>query len=461
MRISIFFSLLSLCACFSPKTAGVLSNNSEELLAFPTAEGFGAFAKGGRGGEVFHVTNLNNDGEGSLRWAINQEVPRTIVFDVSGIIDITEQLTIVHPYVTIAGQTAPGEGICIRGETLRIEAAEVIIRYLKVRLGDGKHGIGSLQGKDAISVAKGKNIIVDHCSASWSLDEVLSTSTYHPHLTNVTIQWCFITEGLNPDGHGFGSLIRGTGGAKYSYLYNLYAHNHGRNPRPGNYDRNPHTQDSLGLLLDFRNNVIYNWGGKHAGYNADKESVSKLNYVNNYLISGVNSINNGIAYSTGSPYNQAFFDGNYYNHQKPKNQWSLVHFNENWSAETIKKYQQNQPFETGFIRPISALESYRNILEKGGASLPQRDIIDQRIIEDIKNNSGKIINSQEEVGGWPLLKAKNPQLDSDRDGMPDEWEIKNHLNINDASDRNEIASNGYTMLENYLNQLANDSFYSE
>ncbi len=230
-----------------------------DIPAFPGAEGFGAFAQGGRGGQVLHVTHLMDSGEGSLRWAIEQEGPRTVVLDVSGNITLKDRLTIVNPFIAIAGQTAPGDGICLRGETLRIEANDVVIRYLRVRLGDGMHGEGSLQGKDAISVSSGSDIILDHCSASWSLDEVLSSSTRKPDLTNVTVQWCFISEALDPSGHGFGSLIRGTGGAKYSYLNNLYAHHRRRSPRPGNYDSNRHTDDPLGLLLDFRNNVNELW----------------------------------------------------------------------------------------------------------------------------------------------------------------------------------------------------------
>ena len=299
-----------------------LSNSWSQQLAFPGAEGFGGFAKGGRGGNVLHVTNLDNAGEGSLRWAIEQEGPRTIVFDLSGTIELKDRLEIKNPYVTIAGQTAPGDGICLKGETFLIITHDVIVRYIRCRLGDAMHGIGSLQGKDAISISEGADIIVDHCSGSWSLDEVLSSSTGEPTLTRVTVQWCFITEGLNPSKHGYGSLIRGTGGAKYSYLHNLYAHNLGRNPRPGNYDRNPHTEDPEGLLLDFRNNVIYNWGGGYAGYNNDSESVTRLNYVGNYLIPGVNSEKNGIAYSTGSPFNRSYFAGNYYNGKLVKDQWS-------------------------------------------------------------------------------------------------------------------------------------------
>jgi pectate lyase len=424
-----------------------------QQLAFPEAEGFGAYSLGGRGGKVIYVTNLNDQGIGSLRYAVDQEGPRTIVFAVSGIIDLKKRLTIVNPYITIAGQTAPGDGICIRGETLRIEGSHVIIRHIRVRLGDGMHGQGSLQGKDAISISSGENIILDHCSASWSLDEVLSASTNRPNLSKVTVQWCFITEGLNPDAHGFGSLIRGTGGAKYSFLYNLYAHNRGRNPRPGNYDSNPYHKDPDGLLLDFSNNVIYNWGGNHAGYNSDTISVTKLNYVNNYLIPGVDSKLTGIAYSTGSPYNQGYFANNYYNNEMPQDPWSIVKFRRSWTDAQIKAYKQDKPFETGFVINKDAVKTYEWILNSGGASLPKRDAVDTRIAEEVKNRSGQIIKSQEDVGGWPIYTSESAPADTDLDGMPDEWEKKHNLNPGDANDRNNIGEDGYTMLEKYLNEI--------
>ncbi len=424
-----------------------------QQLAFPEAEGFGAYAKGGRGGKVLYVTNLNDEGEGSLRWAIEQKGPRTVVFAVSGIIDLKKRLTIKNPNITIAGQTAPGDGICLRGETLVVAANDVIIRYLRVRLGDGMHGQGSLQGKDAISISKGENIIIDHCSASWSLDEILSASTMQPTLNNVTVQWCFITEGLNPDGHGFGSLIRGTGGAKYSFLHNLYAHNRGRNPRPGNYDVNTHDKDSTGLLLDFRNNVIYNWGGAHAGYNSDKLSVTHLNYVNNYLIPGADSQAMGIAYSTGSPYNKGYFSGNYYKGKIPYNQWDLVKFKRDWTREQVEAYKQTQPFETGPVKTNDGIIAYSQVLALGGATLPKRDAVDARVVTSVKSRTGSIIKSQAEVGGWPELKNETAPVDTDLDGMPDVWEEQNGLNPNNNQDRNTLTEDGYTMLENYLNGI--------
>ena len=429
------------------------STSNSQQLAFPTAEGFGAYSKGGRGGQVLYVTNLNDDGQGSLRWAIEQEGSRIVVFSISGTIELKSRLDIKNPYITIAGQTAPGDGICISDETLIVATHDVIIRYLRVRLGDGKHGQGSKQGKDGISISKGENIIVDHCSASWSLDEVLSTSTYRPTLTKVTVQWCFITEALNVDGHGYGSLIRGTGDAKYSYLHNLYAHNYGRNPRPGNYNSNPYTEDPEGLLLDFRNNVIYNWGGGHAGYNADSKSVTRLNYVNNYLIEGKDSNPTGIAYSTGSPYNKSYFSGNYYNEKEPENPWSLVKYNKEWTDDTIKKHKQNIPFETGFVKTENATLAYEKVLKSGGASLPKRDLVDLRIVNDVKNRTGRIIKSQNDVGGWPELKSAPIPLDTDHDGMPNIWEKENGLNPNNPEDGNNTSTTGYTMLEVYLNSI--------
>ncbi len=457
---ALILAMTMTCCSTTPKViadginpAVVVMESDAPVKAFPGAEGFGANAIGGRGGKVLHVTNLNDSEEGSLRWAINQEGPRTVVFDVSGIIDIEERLIIKHPNITIAGQTAPGDGICIRGETLQIKADHVIIRYLRLRLGDGMHNNGSLQGKDAVWIARGENIIVDHCSVSWSLDELLSTSSKRPDLSNVTVQWCYITEALNPSKHGFGSLIRGTGGAKFSYLYNLYAHNYGRNPRPGNYNSNPHTEDPEGMFLDFRNNLIYNWGGSKAGYNKDDLSVTKLNYINNYLIPGVDSKNNGTAYKTGSPYNQAFFHGNYYDGKNPENQWELVGFNKEWTAEQVEAYKKSVPFHSEFAGTMDAVESSQQILLTGGAALPVRDIVDQRIVASVKNKSGKIIKSQQDVGGWPELKSLEPPKDSDQDGMPDEWEKQNNLNKDDYSDAQKIEKNGYTALENYLNSL--------
>ncbi|HTG56207.1 MAG TPA: hypothetical protein VL943_08070, partial [Niabella sp.] len=326
--------------------------------------------------------------------------------------------------------------------------------YLRVRVGDGKYNIGgSNQGKDAIDISLGKNIIVDHCSVSWSLDELLSASSKNPDLDSVSVQWCFITEALNPANHGFGSLIRGTGGARYSYHHNLYANNKGRNPRPGNYDSNPFDKDPDGLLLDFRNNVIYNWGGEHAGYNADKKSVTFLNYIDNYLISGPDSEEPGFAYSTGSPYNRAHFSGNYYNGILPENQWDVVKFNSNWSIEQVAAFKQNKPFDVAPVHKENAAITYKQVLESGGATLPKRDAVDSRVVKNINERQGKIIETPDQVGGWPVLNSVPPPVDSDGDGMPDQWEQNNGLDPRNSRDRNNVNADGYTMLEKYLNSI--------
>jgi hypothetical protein len=395
---------------------------------------------------VIHVTTLVDGGPGSFREAVEASGSRIIVFDVSGTIRLRKKLYVEEPYVTIAGQTAPGGGICLRDATFGVGTDHVVIRYLRCRLGDeGAEG-------DAISIGAGRHIILDHCSASWSSDEVLSSSTGEPRLTDVTVQWCFITEALNPKNHGFGSLIRGCRGARYSYHHNLYAHNRGRNPRPGNYDdRNPHDKDPDGLLLDFRSNVIYNWAGGHAGYNADKQSVTRLNYVGNYLLPGSDSSPGGKAYQEGSVHNRGYFAGNYYARHAPADPWSLVRF-DGWSLTQIAAYKQPEPFDAGPVVIQDGLAAYEAVLRSGGASLPRRDAVDRRIVADVLNGTGRIIKSQNEVGGWPDLRNDAPPRDTDGDGMPDAWELGHGLDPADAADGpRDRNADGYTNVEDYLN----------
>ena len=396
---------------------------------------------------MYHVTTLKDGGPGSLRAAVEADGPRIVVFDVSGTIQLAKTLDIRNPFITIAGQTAPGDGICLRDATLEVCADHAVVRFLRCRLGDqGTAG-------DTLSIGPGRHVIIDHCSASWSLDEALSASTGQPDINDITVQWCFITEALNPKNHSYGSLIRGCHGARYSYHHNLYAHNRGRNPRPGNYDNpNTHDKDPNGLLLDFRNNVVYNWRGSYAGYNADKESVTKLNYVGNYVVPGPDSSVTGKAYREGSPYNRGYFAWNYYNHVFAQDQWGLVIFE--WTTEQIAAYKQAEPFETGPIVTRDAKVAYQAVLEQGGASLPARDAVDRRIVEDVKSGKGGIINSQTEVGLWPELQTAPAPRDSDGDGMPNAWEQQHGLNPDDAADGPaDRDGDGYTNVEEYLNSL--------
>ncbi|MCF8378743.1 MAG: T9SS type A sorting domain-containing protein [Bacteroidales bacterium] len=427
-----------------------------QTLAFPGAEGFGAFSKGGRGGDVFIVTTLNDGGPGSLRTGIATATgPRTIVFAVSGTIKLTSRLSVDKNYITIAGQTAPGDGICLRDYEFRIDADHVIVRYIRSRLGDE-----SKQESDAISITGGHNIIMDHCTASWSVDEAFSCSTGDKdRIDSVTVQWSIISEALNEsihtkEAHSYGALIRGCYGAKYSYHHNLFAHNKSRNPRPGNYDDNTYLLDPEGLQFDFRNNVMYNWGGSRPGYDADTWSVCRYNYVGNYGKPGPNSDNSGYAYSAGSIYFRAFYSDNYFFGSIPADPWSLVSFGSKFTSADKIAYKMSVPFSTGPIETDSPLEAYEKVLASAGASLV-RDVVDTRIVNDVKNGTGLIIDTQSQVGGWPVYNTYNVPTDNDKDGMSDAWETANGFNPNDADDRNgDIDGDGYTNLEEYLHSLS-------
>ena len=419
--------------------------------AFPGAEGFGAQALGGRGGQVLFVTNLNDAGPGSLRDAVQAEGPRTVIFQVSGTIALESTLAIREPYITIAGQTAPGDGICLKNYALSIAADHVIVRYLRCRPGDNTES-----EPDAISIGAGRNIIVDHCSASWAVDETLSAST-SGNLGDLTVQWCIISESLDDSSHhkgahGYGSLIRGGWGNGYTFHHNLYAHHHARLPRPGNY--NDRTRDPDGLILDFRNNVIYNWGGDAAGYHSDGsngvDSITRMNFVGNYYQSGADS-DGTLAFSERTPSAQAYFAGNAMNRIIPDDPWSLVSFH-GFSDEALAAYQQATPIDVAPVITDDALTAYERVLAEAGATLPARDSVDERIVNGVRYGTGRIINDEDDVRGWPPLASGRVPRDHDRDGMPDQWERRHGLSSSDPDDRNaDHDQDGYTNLEEYLN----------
>lgn len=283
-------SFLKLFLVSTLLTGNLYANEKGGVLAFPTAEGYGKYTIGGRGGKVYEVTNLNDSGEGSLRAAIEAKGPRTVVFRVSGTIDLKSALNIRNPYITIAGQTAPGDGICIKRYPLNISADEVIIRYIRIRLGDE-----STRSDDAISARYRKNIILDHISASWSIDETMSIY----HCENVTIQWCMITESLSQSNHTKGSHgFGGIWGSNYStYHHNLLAHHSSRNPRWA----------SGGGFNDYRNNVLYNWG-YNSSYGGEKHQVGNpkfsditVNFVNNYYKPGPATDKGKVSYRIVNP----------------------------------------------------------------------------------------------------------------------------------------------------------------
>jgi len=413
-----------------------------QVPAFPGAEGFGAFTPGGRGGHVFVVTNLldyapgKEEGiPGSLRAACEAHGPRIVVFRVAGVIALKAPLTISEPYITIAGQSAPGDGVCLKNYACVVSGThDVVLRYLRCRPGD----VAGVE-QDALSVSGSRDAIIDHCSTSWGTDETLSVSGAGQ--TNITVQWCMITESLDQSvhqkgAHGYGTLLRTDGNV--TFHHNLYAHHRTRCPRPGTYG------DAPGLLLDFTNNVVYNWIS-YAGYSA--ADAVRMNYVGNYLKPGPSSKDRTHAFSIGGEATKMFVAGNIVEGvEKPGgNEWVLIK-----GAGDVHKAGARFPVET--VTPEAAEDAYRRVLEEAGATLAKRDAVDARIIEHIKSGTGRTINSQQDVGAWPEYKHAEPPADTDDDGMPDAWEDAHGLDAKDASDAaKDAGADGYTNIEEFLN----------
>ncbi len=423
-----------------------ISISWSQQLAFPTAEGYGKYTVGGRGGAVYEVTNLNDSGEGSLRAALEAEGARTVVFRVSG--TITGNFSIKNDNITIAGQTAPGDGICIKGN-LSTGADNVIIRYIRVRWDP------AMGEQDAIGSRYHKNIIFDHISASWSTDETLTL--YHNE--NTTVQWCIIAEACpkgTTDEHRFGGIWGNNYG---SWHHNLIAHNASRNPR---------WASGCGYN-DYRNNVIYNWEyassyGGEARQKGDRRKPpiehSTINMIANYYKPGP-ATESKVRSTITAPSSR---DGD-----ADAGKWwvsdNFVEGNPTVTANNLlgvtktgSAYRLDEPWHAMEIDQQTAEEAYQSVLDHAGCSLPIRDKVDADIIDDVLHGKAKfgnngIIDSPSDVGGWPILKSGTAQIDTDNDGMPDNWEKKNGLNPNDASDRNNIANDGYTMLEKYLNSI--------
>lgn len=363
--------------------------SADSQIAFPGAEGFGKDAVGGRGGTIYEVTNLNDSGTGSLRAAIDASGPRIVVFRVSGYIELQSPLSIDNPYITIAGQTAPGDGICLKNYSLSVLADHIIIRYLRVRLGEDM-----LQERDAIWVGSGHHIILDHCSTSWAVDETLSVTTEPNVLGDVTVQWCIISESLNcsvheKGCHGYGSLNRGGWGNGYSFHHNLYANHKGRNPYSGNY--NSYLTDPLGIIFDFRNNVVYNWGS-YAGNNGDPDSITQMNYVGNYYIKGPDTTNDyAFLQRSTNVYNRAYWNGNAMDGFIPPDQWSLVRL-DGYTDQQKAAYKLSDPLVVPPVQTDDAMTAYEAVLADAGVTYPVRDEVDARVIDGVINKTGRIIN---------------------------------------------------------------------
>ncbi|PZX16077.1 hypothetical protein LX69_01951 [Breznakibacter xylanolyticus] len=464
-----------------------LTAQTELTPAFPGAEGFGRYTTGGRGGAVLHVTSLADDGStGTFRWAINQSGKRTIVFDVSGTIRLTSALPLKNGNVTIAGQTAPGDGICIADYPFTIEASNVIVRFVRFRLGNtnvANHEGDGLGGMDQ------ENIMVDHCSVSWSIDECLSVYG----MKNATVQWCIVSQSLQKAGHikgdhGYGGNWGGSGA---SYHHNLMAHHSSRTPRLG-----PRKTTQTDERMDMRNNVIYNWGGNGC-YGGEGMNV---NIVNNYYKPGPATnlrselIRCRIAaigirtteYCTKNPdflpmlhkWGTFFVNGNHMNgfSDVTADNWTKGIYaqisnenNDNLFTEEAKiNMKRSTPIDHLYTTTHDAATAYERVLDHAGASL-NRDWLDARMVADTRNttatntgsgNAPGIINTQNDISlpagetsPWPTLASDTPPSDSDGDGMPDAWETNNGLDPQNPNDRNNKNADGYTMLEVYMNSL--------
>lgn len=477
-----------------------------DIPAFPGAEGGGMYTPGGRGGKVLVVTNLNDDGPGSFRWACEQGGARIIVFNVSGIIWLKTPIILRAPYVTIAGQTAPGDGVCIAGQSFQVNTHDVIVRHMRFRRG----ATNVWYREDSFGGNPVGNIMIDHCSCEWGLDENIS---FYRHMfnmgdgkpsrkeptVNVTIQNTISAKGLDTYNHAFGSTI---GGENTTFMRNLWADNTGRNPSIG-----------WGGVFNFVNNVIYNWVHRTAD---GGEYSTMSNFINNYYKPGPLTPKEGAishriikAESRSKKlfpypqYGRVFASGNIMegNERVTKDNWDggiqVADIGDGTDIpEDVKALMKSdEPFEMAHMTILPSDKTFDYVMENVGATLPCRDIVDERIINEVRtgeayyvkklpkdnpygdhwgmseksmNEDGLfkyrrlpkdsyklgIITDPRQMGGYPEYSGE-PRVDTDGDGMPDDWEIANGLNPNDPSDANgDCTGDGYTNIEKYINGIS-------
>jgi len=464
-----------------------------EIPAFPGAEGGGMYTFGGRGGNIYTVTSLEDSGPGTLREACEKGGARIVVFNVSGIIRIKSPLIIRAPYITIAGQTAPGDGICVAGESVWINTHDVIIRHMRFRRGETFVG----RRDDAIGGNPVGNIMIDHVSATWGLDENMSMyrHMYSPGpgyqdvkvgTVNITIQNSLFGEALDTYNHAFGSTL---GGENCAFVRNMWANNAGRNPSIG-----------WNGIFNFANNVVFNW------YNRSTDGgdyTANYNIMNNFYKPGpVTNLNEPISYRILKPesgrsklpymvFGRAYVNGNIVNGNEKvtKDNWDGGIQIENKKGELMTydeakvyfdKMKSDKPFPMPWFRPfMKADEAYEYVLKNVGATLPIRDKVDERIVRTVKTGVPEyakglekkefyqfehrrlpmdsykkgIITDISQVGGYPEYKGK-PYVDTDKDGIPDKWEKKHGLNPNDPADAKLDSNNdGYSNIEDYINGI--------
>ena len=465
-----------LMACNKPDEPvnPTIDTNPELVAACQHIEGGGAAVKGGDGGTVYRVSRLDDASDsntgrpmaGTLRYAVNQTGARRVIFTTSGTIHLTSELRIKTGNITIDGQSAPGDGICIADYPLVINSDNVIVRFIRVRLGDESN-----TESDAVSVNDAKGVVLDHLSCSWSVDECVSCYGN----TDFTMQYCLISESLKESIHGKGSHGYGGiwGGKNASFHHNLLAHHDSRNPR---FDHDFVNVQCAGPI-DHVNNVIYNWGGNSAygGEGTNKGAGGRhINMVNNYYKYGPNTskksriVNpttkcaDNCGKSPGGTVEPGKFyiTGNYvYGSSTVTNDnWQGVDPDESSKKEQCKATSRWTEGLTALKNEQTADAAYETVLSKVGCSL-HRDAVDTRIINDVKNGTGSLINTQTQVGGWPELQAADKPQDTDYDGIPDAWETKFGLNPNDMLDAKAITLvTGFTNLEVYMRHIVADLY---
>jgi pectate lyase len=433
-----------------------------EIPAFPGAQGGGMYSFGGRGGRVLVVTNLNDSGPGSFRDAVETGGPRIVVFNVAGIIRLKERVIVRAPYITIAGSTAPGDGVCIAGDTVELQSHDIVIRHLRFRRGETWVG----DRNDSLGGNPVGNIMIDHVSASWGLDENMSMyrHMYSPPdggrdvklpTVNITIQNSIFSEALDTYNHAFGSTI---GGYNSTFHHNLWASNTGRNP-------------SVGMIYDFTfaNNVIFNWrhrtidGGDHRSF---------YTIVNNYFKPGpATSKTEPIGWRILKPesrrakppvddFGRACVAGNIVegNAKVSADNWAggvQLEGTQGDPAEILKGIRTDQPYPHAWIDIQPARDAYESVLADAGATLPRRDAVDQRVVEMVRTGQpmykNGIITDIAQVGGYPDYQG-TPYADTDGDGLPDAWETRYGLDPHDPADNTgDLNRDGYTNIEEFIN----------
>ena len=426
-RVGLMFILIAIVCALGGGRFVSSAAVAAESLAFPGAEGFGAHVTGGRDGPVYHVTNLNDAGAGSLRDAVSKG-PRVVVFDVGGYINLKSALS-VSSDITIAGQTAPGEGIATFGYEVSLSGSHnLIIRGIRFRQGIT---VDTQAKKSAINMVSAQNVIIDHCSVEWGRWDTIDMNL----CTNVTVQYCIIGEGVDPQ--RFGCLCQSD---NVTFSHNLWINDQSRNPKAKG-------------TVQYVNNVVYNWGvtgyvGGHSG--AEHEA----DLINNYFIAGPDSSEHFVG--EFAPTDRIFQSGNYIDANKNGTLDGRLAVADDFgkgtgAATLVKEATVHSPVPVTVDTAEAALEK---VLADAGCS-PHRDALDQSLKSEVKTfgKDGKIIKNQSEVGGPGELKGGTPPVSSAHDGIPDEWKIAHHLDPKTPADPAARDANGYSLIEQYVNTL--------